>query len=63
MKVKVTLSEIVIEQDNVDIQKEDIKIEDTKVIISFAYFRELETIFEKIRKGLEDFNGDFEFRL
>lgn len=69
MKVKVTLPNITIEHKNVaELQSGDVKVfGDSKgnniVVISFAYFRTLEKIFKLVRKGLDDFDGDFEFEV
>lgn len=62
MKVKVTLKEIVIDQEDIAIQESDLKIEDTRIILSYGFFVELEEIFKNIRKGCEAFKGSFEFR-
>jgi len=62
MLVKVTLEKIIIDQENTKIRKDDIKIEDTRITISTGAFKELEMIFAMIRKGYDDFKGDFQFK-
>ena len=61
MRVKVDLHQVVIDQEDINIQEGDVKIENKQLKISFAYFKELEEIFKLVRKGLDDFTGDFEF--
>ena len=63
MKVKVNLESIIIDNEDATMQEGDIKIEGTKIIIRFSYFKTLEEVFKKVRKGFEDFDRDFEFRM
>jgi len=69
MIVKVTLKEVTIEHENVsELQKDDVKVfGDNKgnniITISFTYFKTLEKVFTLVRKGLENFKDDFEFKM
>ena len=62
MLVKVSTEHIVLDHLNRKLPEVDLKVEDSRIIMSFGLFTELEDIFKKIRKGLDDFSGDFEFK-